>query len=621
MSSEEPPALPPAAALFLGGTYPSQLADGPVDGCHGEYRGFFPRGGGVWNPKGSQFGSRGTGHPGIDIYAPYAPLPLETPVRALFDGKLTCRYEQVEPNKIGNRAEIRPAGKKKVFSYGHLARFEGRSRNDVKAGEIIGYAGCTGNADTERECSRPNSPCNVNAGHLHLSVRDESKSPAETADPLSHVALRLRIDSGGADADLARERPCSKWVTGGSGLQQPWQPPPPDAKRRRLAVQEKMDWRRADGNRVPLPEPFALLEFDSTAQLRASHAFYKLCSLRLEKLSELESRREELGLSAEDKELKTFLSTRAAVAVAAFPAGAESALTTMRARIVREDRGVIGLGAADAVECVPGWLLRHVSVLEQMLWLVCGGAALNHLASNVASTEKDAVIIGKEPDQDPRYMALPLLSKKGFTQFKCSGPLECGAGVGGSAWMSVADGSRSALHLTGIRTGEGDQAQDRWVSSVTFGAGSLMHATVSERMADPAFGGSVEEEPVEQAIGAYLDKLFLAFAAIVQLHWLAHRHGVHLSNEGSGDSAAQARIEVLEEIERAIGKALDALDACPAFLLAHQDLGLPHALMRRMAASNVSSFDALIAESLRTEGAAPIGPALYMLHAERPNEK
>lgn len=606
LSSDDPPASTPALALFPGGTYPSQLADGPAGGFHGEYRGFFPREGGVWDPSGSYFGGRGKGHGGLDIYAPYAPPPLETPILAIADGTLNCRYGHLQPNALGNRAEIKAPGAKEVFSYGHLSRFEGRSRKEVKRGEIIGYAGCTGNADTEGECSVGGS-CNINAGHLHLSVRNEKDV---TVDPLKHVELKLRFGAGEA---LAKTRPCSEWVdtASGPGPKTRWHSSPPDEQLTRLSGRSEVSWRRANGRRVPLPPPFALLEFDATAELKASRAFYELCRSRFEKLRALSPpARQESLLSADEKTFKAFLETRAEAAATAIASSARDALKGIRDRVVNEQQAVIGLGSADPAARVPGWLMRHISALEQMLWVVCGGPSLDLMASNVAGTE------GKD-----RYKAHPLLADKGsFASLRCLEVIECGAGVGGSAWLSAADGGRGALHLTSLRTGEGDQARDYRVFSVTFGAGSLMHATVSERMAEPALGGTAEAPPVEAAIAKYLDLLFVAFAAIVDIHWLALRHQVHLSSEAVGAAAGQRRIEILRDVERAIGRALDALAACPAFLETGDGQVVPQPLLRRLAAANVTLFDGLIARSQQKEGDRPVGPGLHMLKAVTPNE-
>lgn len=122
-------------------------------------------------------------HNGVDIYAPSNPFPREVPVVAVCDGTVEFVWEQEAPNDMGNRAWLFP-GKQKAdkFVYGHLNRFEGRNRR-VVAGEIIGYVGCSGNADFNGRCSAilKDNPFNMTTAHLHLSwfVGSEDKSPLE----------------------------------------------------------------------------------------------------------------------------------------------------------------------------------------------------------------------------------------------------------------------------------------------------------------------------------------------------------------------------------------------------------------------------------------------------------
>ncbi|EFK95999.1 hypothetical protein LDC_1983 [sediment metagenome] len=69
--------------------------------------------------------------------------------------------------------------KKYDVLYGHLSGVQGSSRA-VKKGEVIGYTGCTGNAE-DGTCAKPNR-CNGHSSHLHIAVR-ESIAGAPYIDP------------------------------------------------------------------------------------------------------------------------------------------------------------------------------------------------------------------------------------------------------------------------------------------------------------------------------------------------------------------------------------------------------------------------------------------------------
>lgn len=74
-------------------------------------------------------------HKGIDIFAPEG-----TQVLAVDDGQVRTSQEA----KGGTVAYL-TAGDVKYF-YGHLSQFLGGSPRQVKAGEVIGFVGTTGNA-------------------------------------------------------------------------------------------------------------------------------------------------------------------------------------------------------------------------------------------------------------------------------------------------------------------------------------------------------------------------------------------------------------------------------------------------------------------------------------------
>lgn len=79
----------------------------------------------------------GPGHQGTDIFAPHG-----TPVLAVADGRTRNTVE----TRGGNAVYLtEPDGTQ--YYYGHLDRFEGPDVSRlVKAGDVVGYVGTTGNA-------------------------------------------------------------------------------------------------------------------------------------------------------------------------------------------------------------------------------------------------------------------------------------------------------------------------------------------------------------------------------------------------------------------------------------------------------------------------------------------
>ncbi len=79
--------------------------------------------------------SGGRSHEGVDMIADRG-----TPIVAVRDG-----YAHFKTNSLGGRAIWLTAPNGDKFYYAHLDGWEGESR-DVRAGELIGYVGSTGNA-------------------------------------------------------------------------------------------------------------------------------------------------------------------------------------------------------------------------------------------------------------------------------------------------------------------------------------------------------------------------------------------------------------------------------------------------------------------------------------------
>jgi murein DD-endopeptidase MepM/ murein hydrolase activator NlpD len=181
--------------------YPTQSKKSKETGFAGEIRLYY--GSDPLKPKSSRFGPVRIGfngkvkdHSGVDIFCPSRPFPREIPFVAICDGEVTFVFDDERPNDIGHRAQLRPTGGgPEVILYGHLSRFEGRSRK-VKSGDIIGYGGCSGNADTAGECRVASTVVRMNSGHLHLGWMIPKPKPKETEflDPLEQMGWRLRFD-------------------------------------------------------------------------------------------------------------------------------------------------------------------------------------------------------------------------------------------------------------------------------------------------------------------------------------------------------------------------------------------------------------------------------------------
>lgn len=593
-------------ALFEGDSYPSQLREKPASGFHGEYRGFYP--GASWKPASSRYEGRANKtHKGLDIYAPFAPQPLETPVLALADGDLSFRAGSRDPDDLGNRAELRANGV--VLSYGHLSRFEGRG-GKIEMGDVIGYAGCSGNADTQGEC-RTCGTCNVNSGHVHLSVRQKtatSNGEEVAVNPVPHYPLSLRFAT---DADLGKEMSCAAFVKD-HGLEVAWEPPAP--KLGELLGREEMNWLRANRRRQPLKGDFALLEFDATALLKTTKCFYEHGVKRLDEAARFKDPKTD-----GDKLLAAFLDEK--ILKARTVLREEKALSDLYKAIVK-DGAVIGLAADDKPEVVPGWLLRHISRLTQMAWLAFGGAALRELGDNSFQSEKCKIFSEK-------------LYGRTYLDWRCKDLPECGAGIGGFAWLSATRTARNALQLTKIAMaapavlapappadGTPPAAPDPVVPppelpviSVSFGAGSLMHAAVSDHMKAVQSGEPAIAPAIEADIALWLGKLSASADLLAAVHRLCHTHKVLLSNEATSDTAQTRRAALLAEIGDAIKAAADAFVACPALIASD---ALADALIQRIARTNIALFDRLAELSLAPEGHDPIGPGFYLLEQAAP---
>lgn len=194
--------IPGALPSMFQGNAPAQLdpADTPNFPA-GELRGMYSTvsGGKVsqtyWKPQWSTFGHpRGGGaHNGVDIYA-----PVGTPLVAVFDGEVS--FHAAGSSDIGNRAWLAfNVGVTRFrLIYGHLSGFSGNNRK-VHRGEVIGYSGCSGNADYAHDCLTPGK-CGVASNHVHLILKNDSTG--KDHDPTVALGWILRYH------DDLREVPC-----------------------------------------------------------------------------------------------------------------------------------------------------------------------------------------------------------------------------------------------------------------------------------------------------------------------------------------------------------------------------------------------------------------------------
>lgn len=192
------PVLPVALVTttpFTSALYPTQLENPPVLGRAGELRGFYANN--RWVPKYSRFMfPRPTGklHGGVDIYAPKG-----TALVAMVAGEAEQRSGA---NGMGKRVHLRfsRAGVAYRFILGHLDRFEGGERSVAK-GDVIGYAGCTGNAASGQPCLASNR-CGKYSTHLHLQLMRDADQ--KLLDPLKALQWTL------AYKDDDRDVPCEQ---------------------------------------------------------------------------------------------------------------------------------------------------------------------------------------------------------------------------------------------------------------------------------------------------------------------------------------------------------------------------------------------------------------------------
>lgn len=412
--------------------YPTQTKETRVTTDAGELRGSFPKGGGqdVWQPYLSRLWGRTNketkkaAHGGWDIYAPYFPFPNEVPIYAPISGRMQTVFNVESPDDLGNRIWLwtgKPWQSQRLI-FGHLNRFNGRSR-DVKKGEIIGYAGCSGNADTKGECTTAGQ-FRVNTGHVHLSLRNAA---GKTADPLPALGWALRY----SDWKKTDSKTPSQWEASGDLL--PSVPAPADWRGRLNAKSFAIELVKRKTTRAKaLPEPFNLIDIDRESSIEQTYDALVVMHSRLKKA----------------KDHKKYKFQHHGVKV--FRESIKDA-TKLVAQIEAQ-RGTISEG--EPAKSL-GTITRMLFDANRLFWLMIGGKALLRVVSN---PNRNSVWTGVPPD--------------------------CGLAGNGESWIIAAPNAQSALHAARFDDDEGNPLD--WAASVTFGAGTDFHATLATSDADTA---------------------------------------------------------------------------------------------------------------------------------------
>lgn len=387
----------------------------------GELRGYYP--GDWWKPKSSRIWGRGTPedkqHQGWDIYAPYFPFPLETPVYAIFSGRVQLKSGTREADGLGNRIFLTPNDHKtKTYIYGHLNRFAGRFQGDgakVAQGDLLGYAGCTGNADEEFECSEIGPKFNLNSGHVHLQIIGETQKDPTDLIPL--LGWRLRF---GDDGTMTPEEFTEKHG------KLPGAPKKAGQSGRLMLARRSVTKPAKSDAAMTLAKPHDLIDLDDKALLAQTASAYAAFAARLTgKGSEPHRVR---GIKALRKSFRMLKAIMAAM----------------------EDQETRIQGKDPLVCCAE--TLRFLVNGYLVLWHLFGGPAALATLQNIKDKKT-----GKRPTDGI--------------------PPACGIAMNGWSWVIAVDqGAQAALHFAELYDEPGPALRKEWTFSVSFGAGTEWHA-------------------------------------------------------------------------------------------------------------------------------------------------
>ena len=557
--------------LFAKGWYPHQLKE-PVDDADfkkygGEARGFYPKYGDTdlslgtfypWNSfvnhehftkKNPRQPDEGRTHYGLDIYAPYFPFPFEVPIYALAPGTLqqqtywsdltwSKKKKKREPQALGNRisqtVQLDPKSKRKntIISYGHLARFAGDDfdpidrpqRRKVAAGELIGFAGKSGNTDDFGESSTRVSPFKVNAGHVHLSLRGALASTSLLSilpRPIAFHPDQTLLQSGKTKKEkIKREKTirikASEWGTTRPALRETM--PQPRIAPALIELVERLPVVRGpvEGygkalRRARYPAPFQLIDTDSTAKLKITQKAYAQMEARLTEadgayLAKAEARWLK-HLVTITKDPETVLDvTRWNETAQALALRAVHRVGQIKTQ--SNDGSIIPAQGAHAI-------IAMMHLLEAQ-YILMGGVAIEALNSDKFTNVQNGSTVPKE-DRVRQPM--------------------CGIGVYGVLHALSYEHAVAALHATLV--GEVP------VWSVTFGAGSMRHATIGNSI----FGLMPAGDPLRSHVSAMINlnrRIERVFAHVANSRtWIAWGNEVHklvLEREISKIATAQVAL-------------------------------------------------------------------------------
>ncbi|MBH5386663.1 hypothetical protein [Bradyrhizobium diversitatis] len=626
--------------LFYG-LYPIQLAAPPRNDPQrsryiGELRGFYPRHDPLGSPvepmiSNGYFGPWNSflhyapnedgvhrGHGGCDVYTGYTPFPFEVGVRALVGGTLTLKtaYQQTtnafeeetingqsvrtkrrKIEELGNRIAVEfdvTVGTRVIryrLDYGHLNRFAPAHPDapaGIKQGELIGFAGKSGNADERGDGRTLSSPFRVNAGHVHLALVRLS-GPAD-ASGTSAAARSNKVDlyavlprklgyhpehdelGYGNAANEKRSRPTrGRWIV----------PPKPALKRDferpqlpigSLAVtfeppaprRSEHAGNRAVQRRAIMPAPFHALDFDNLPLIETTRNAYGAMRARFEAEAVTNP------TTAVQREAKAEAADHIRDGARRFAsltstAPAENDVThwgeTVGALVARARGRWTTLGE-NALERPAKVLLSFIH-LGEALYILMGGPALEALAR---SREQVA----------------------------------CGISVRGQAVAVAWENAVVAAHITTIEgdpPAGGGEVPRFWVGSITLGNRSLRHATVPMQ----ALG-------TDAAINAYLQTLANGFHDYYRAIRLAITQHQRIAG---GDAEATARLVAAFDAiaTRLLGLASTINGGTEAVRIA---------LMKALVYGNFAAFTKAAAIAANETPVSPVAPQLEGLHFQPP---
>lgn len=151
-----------------------------------QYRGWYRNtqtGEHVWYPRASHFMGRSSRpHYGIDVF-----WPIGANVYSPFSGILEKRTQQ---DGFGNYVRIAfvSRGQRYTLLIAHLDTIEAQNGR-IAGGDLIGTAGCSGNAGAPLPCGEPNT-CGGRSDHLHIEV---SVGPWHPRAPRVDLVRQLQL--------------------------------------------------------------------------------------------------------------------------------------------------------------------------------------------------------------------------------------------------------------------------------------------------------------------------------------------------------------------------------------------------------------------------------------------